>query len=407
MPVYAYKAARADGEVIEGQIEAEDTRNAALHLQAQGQTPIRIEEFHSRTATEKTAKSTPFRGRSLNAVDIELFTLELSTLLRAGLPLGKALDTLERLAEKPAVKELTTELNQAIRRGDDLSSALSKSHPLFDRFYLNMVRAGEATGALDLALQSLATFKSHSRQMRESLISALIYPSILLVLAMAAVAIMLAYVVPQFTEMFDQAGQDMPILTRIVAGAGEALTNWWWLILAITFAGSMMLRQRWQQPEGRERLDHRLLKLPLAGPLLLKLETARFTRTLATLLQNGVTLLTAMGIAKEVVNNRIVAQALERTAVRVRQGEGLGTPLTDAQLFPSLATQLIKVGEETGDLENMLDQVATIYEEQVNTGLKRLLALVEPLIIVTIAIFISVIILSIVMLILASNDLVF
>lgn len=406
MPLFAYKAARGDGEVIEGRIEAVDSRAVAQHLKADGQIPISISEHRARSASPGLPLLRPTSSR-LDARDIEMFTLQLSTLLHAGLALAQALDTLQQLVEKPALKDVIGEVNQAIRRGDTLANALQQAHPMFDRFYLNMVRAGESSGALDLALDSLARFKSNGREMRESLISALIYPAILLTLSLLAMAVMLGFVVPQFTEMFDQAGQQMPLLTRIVAGAGTLVTDWWWLILALSALLVLAIRQRWQQPEGRERRDARLLRLPLAGPLLLKLETARFTRTLATLLGNGVPLLTGMDIAREIVGNRILAQALERIAGRVRQGQGLATPMADSKAFPALATQLIRVGEQTGELESMLGRVADIYEKEVDTGLKRLLGLVEPLIIVFIAAFITLIILSVVLMILASQDMAF
>ena len=218
---------------------------------------------------------------------------------------------------------------------------------------------------------------------------------------------MLGFVVPQFTEMFNDAGREMPLLTRIVAASGSFITHWWWLIAIAIIGGVYLLRRRWEQVEGRESRDRRLLRLPLAGSLILKLETARFTRTLSTLLGNGVALLTAMDIAKEIVGNRIISQALERIAVRVRQGEGLSKPMAESKIFPMLATQLIRVGEQSGDLEPMLDRVAGIYEKEVDTGLKRLLGLVEPMIIVFIALFVTLIILSVVLMILASQDIAF
>ena len=406
MPLFSYKAASNDGDVTEGQLEAADTTAVARHLKSHGQIPISIREFGGSEGV-RLGTGWQLRRSGLNQHDIEMFTLQLSTLLHAGLSLGQALDTLLQLTEKPALRDVVSEVNQAIRRGDSLSQALQQAHPLFDRFYLNMVRAGESSGALDLALQSLATFKSNSREMRESLTSALIYPAILLTLALVAVALMLGFVVPQFTEMFNDAGREMPLLTRIVAASGSFITHWWWLIAIAIIGGVYLLRRRWEQVEGRESRDRRLLRLPLAGSLILKLETARFTRTLSTLLGNGVALLTAMDIAKEIVGNRIISQALERIAVRVRQGEGLSKPMAESKIFPMLATQLIRVGEQSGDLEPMLDRVAGIYEKEVDTGLKRLLGLVEPMIIVFIALFVTLIILSVVLMILASQDIAF
>jgi len=407
MPVFSYKAAYANGDITEGRLEASSPQAVAQHLQAAGQVPISVREYVAREAPARPRLRLNLQRESLHHRDIELFTLQLSTLLRAGLSLGQALETIARLTDKRAVRELGHSLNQAVRRGETLSDALRQAHPLFDRFYRNMVKAGESAGALDLALESLAGFKAKARETRESLISALIYPAILLILSLAAVAVMLAFVVPQFTELFDEAGQAMPLLTRIVAAAGELITRWWWLMLTLTVGMVLLLRRRWSEPHGREQRDRWLLRLPLLGTLLLKIETARFTRTLATLLGNGVSLLTAMQIAKETVGNRIVAGALETSAIRVRRGEGLGRPLSDCQVFPSLAVQLIHIGEHSGHLEPMLEQVAEIYEQEVDSGLKRLLGLVEPSIIILIALFITLIILSIVMLILASNNLVF
>jgi len=408
MPVYVFKAARANGEVIEGQLEAADRQSVVQHLQADGQIPIRIVEAGANISP--VGAKTPLLQRQRSGIghqDVEMFTLQLATLLRAGLPLSQALETLKALVSKDTLKQLVEKINQAVRGGDSLSSALQKADPQFDRFYLNMVRAGESSGALDLALESLNTFKRNAREMRESLISALIYPAILLLLALIAVAVMLGFVVPQFTEMFDQADQQMPLLTRIVAASGELLTTWWWLMLAVLVGGGYLLRRHWDTPLGAEQRDRQLLGMPLIGQLMIKLETARFTRTLATLLKIGVGLLKAMDIAKEVVTNRIVSQSLEAAAERVRHGERLSVPLRDNGVLPNLCVQLIQVGEQSGELEGMLEQVAEIYEKDVDTSLKRLLGLVEPLIIILIALFVTVIILSVVLLILASQDMTF
>jgi general secretion pathway protein F len=243
--------------------------------------------------------------------------------------------------------------------------------------------------------------------MRQALISALLYPAILLLLALVAVAVLLAFVVPQFTQMFAEAGRELPLLTRIVAGAGELLTGWWWLMLLLLGAGGWWLRRDWTDPAGRRRWDARLLRLPLVGPLIRKLQTARFTRTLSTLLGSGANLVPALDIAREIVGNAVMAQALGQVAQRVREGEGLAKPLADAGILPTLATQLIRLGETSGKLEHLLAQVADIYERDVQTSLKRLLTLAEPVIIITIALLITVIILSVVLMVLESNNLAF
>jgi len=406
MQSYRYKAANPDGQVVEGLLKAADRESVARQLLAQGRTPLHIADD-----TGGQAESTPVRRekpkRSAGRAVIDHFTLELSTLLRAGLPLGQALDTLIELADSDEMADLAGRVNREVRAGHSLSESLEKAHPAFAGFYCNMVRAGESSGALDLALARLAEFRSNQHALKQSLMSALLYPAILLVLALVAVAVLLAFVVPQFTQMFADAGRELPLLTRIVATTGEMVTQWWWLGLLVIFGTGWWLRRDWRTQAGRLRWDERLLRLPLAGDLARKLATARFSRTLATLLENGVNLVPGLEIARQVAGNSIIAQRLGMATRRVREGAGLGAALAESQALPTLAQQLIRLGEKTGNLEPMLGQIAEIYERDVQTSMKRLLTLAEPAIIVTIALMITVIILSVVLMILESNDLAF
>jgi len=406
MPRYRYKAARQDGQLIEGEIEATDRESAARTLQLQGNVPIQIDRSGPQVARAPTAGGRRGGRRSGNK-DIDLFTLELATLLRAGLPLAQALDTLAGLADNPVMADIAAAVNKEVRAGKSLSAALEHTDPGFDRFYCNMVRAGESSGALDIALERLAAFRANRSELRQALTSALIYPAILLTLALVAVAVLLAFVVPQFTQLFAEAGRDLPLLTRIVAGAGELVSNWWWLIIMLLVLVAWWLRRDWSDPNGRARWDARLLRLPLVGGLICKLQTARFARTLSSLLTNGVNLLPALEIAKEIVGNAVMARALDDVTRRVREGEGLAKPLADAAVLPAMATQLIRLGEASGRLEPLMVQVADIYERDVQTALKRLLTLAEPVIIITIALLVTVIILSVVLMILESNNLAF
>ena len=407
MPTFYYKAAKADGQVLEGRLEAGDRDGVARLLQAQGSIPLQIDDAAPISAPTSKPSQRPWQRRSVTGTDIDLFTLELSTLLAAGLPIGQALDTLIKLTENPAMSAVVEEIGGAVRGGQSLATALEESHPGFDRFYCNMVQAGESSGALDLALERLAAFRAARRELRQSLISALIYPTILLVLAMIAVAVLLAFVVPQFTQLFADAGRELPLLTRIVVCAGDLVVNWWWLMLLSVIAAGWWLRNDWRSIEGRRRWDAWLLRVPLVGPLILKLNTARFSRTLSTLLGNGVNLLAALEIACEVVGNTVVANAVNRAARRVREGQGLATSLQETNALPSLATQLIGLGERSGKLPPLLDQVAGIFERDTQTSLKRLLTLAEPAIIISVALLITVIILSVVLMILESNNLAF
>ena len=361
MPTYRYKAARGDGQMVEGKMEAHDRDGVVRSLQAQGNVPIQIESAVPAASGASRARA-GWRPSQSASTTVDFFTLELSTLLRAGLPLTQALDTLSELVEDPALAEMIQSINKAVRGGQSFSDALEQSNAGFDRFYCNMVRAGESSGALDLALERLAGFRANRRELRQSLISALIYPAILLIMAIVAVAVLLAFVVPQFTQMFADAGRDLPLLTRIVSGAGELVTHWWWLILLSLGALVWWLRNDWESPDGRARWDARLLQTPMVGSLISKLATARFARTLSSLLENGVHLVPALDIARQIVGNVVIAQALSLTAQRVREGMGLAAPLAESQAFPALATQLIKVGESSGRLEMMLSKFADKYE---------------------------------------------
>ena len=221
------------------------------------------------------------------------------------------------------------------------------------------------------------------------------------------VMVLLAFVVPQFTQMFADAGRELPLLTRIVAATGEFVTHWWWAVLAAIAAVVFLIHRDWHTPQGRLRWDARMLRLPFVGALIQKLQTARFSRTLATLLDNGVHLLPALDIAKEIVGNSVMSSALTQVTQRVREGAGLAGPLRDSGMLPALAVKLIGLGETAGKLEFMLLQVADIYDRDVETTMKRLFTLAEPVIIIVIAVMISVIILSVVLVILESNNLAF
>lgn len=406
MPWFEYRAARGDGAVVEGRSEAPDRRTLVRQLEAQGQVPLQIVE---RRAETPAAAARPWRFGSsrLTGKDVDYLTLELATLLRAALPLDRALDTMTRLAGKPARRELTENLAREIRSGASLSQAMERQDGVFDRFYVNMVRAGEASGALDLALERLAEFKQRARELRESIVSSLFYPAILIVLAIVAVAIMLAFVVPRFAEMFTEAGRELPWLTRLVVAVGSAVEHWWWLMLLAVVAFVFWARRQLSDPVSRERWDAQLLRLPLVGGLIRKIEAGRFTRTLGTLLRNGVSLPAAIDIAKEIIGNRVIGRALAQVALRVRQGEPLSRALSEAAVLPPLTTQLLKVGEETGHLERMLEQLADIHEREVRTDIQRTLTLGEPVIILVIAALITVIILSIVLAVIETNNLAF
>ena len=376
----------------------------ADRLQSMGLIPIRIEE--SLGKSEATAKGQGLFGRgTVTQDDVAVFTQEMSTLLKAGLPLDRCLEILIGLSANESVRQLMVQMREEVRGGASLSKVMEAHPQIFSRFYLNMIRAGEAGGALDVVLQRLTEFMERSRELRDTVKSALIYPAILVGVAVLSVVVLLMWVVPQFSQMFEESGKALPLPTQIVIAAGDFFRDYWWAMAGAVFVVYSWFTRQMQVPASRYRWDKRLLGLPLVGDLVGKLEVARFSRTLGTLLGNGVTLLTALSIVKETLNNTVMAKGLGDVATQLKEGKGLGKPLMETGLFPKLAVHLVMVGEETGKLQEMLIRVADIYDREVHTTVKRMLSLMEPVLILGLGLVIGGIIMSILVAILSVNDL--
>jgi general secretion pathway protein F len=293
-----------------------------------------------------------------------------------------------------------------VRGGKSLSQALDTRRDVFSRFYINIVRAGEAGGALGVVLTRLADTMERNKELRESVKSALIYPCILIGVAVLSVMVLLIWVVPQFEQTFAQAGKALPLATQVVIFLGTGLRYWWWAIAAFLIALVWFVRRMLADPAVRLRFDARMLRLPLIGDLMTKVDVARFARTLATLLGNGVTLLSGLSIVRETVGNGVLAGALDGVIVRLREGKGFGRPLGETGVYPRLAVQMILVGEESGRLEEMLVRVADVYDREVQMAVKRFLAVLEPALILSLAVFVGGIVFSILLGVMGMSELV-
>ncbi len=406
MPLFHYKMVNHDGDVLEGSMDGPSRNEVAIKLQNAGNIPLHIAETTGQQS--RTIGLSFFRSQQdrISQKDIPLFTRELATILEAGLALDHALATLEQLASKPAMKKMIGRINQRIKAGSSFSAALEAQGKTFNALYLNTVRAGEAGGALAIVLDRLADYLERSAEIRSVIVSALFYPIILSVVALLSIIALLTYVVPQFVPLFADVGQALPFLTQVVFGVAELLRQYWWLLLATFALLVWLLDRRLQNPAFRYQLDAFLLRLPLVGELIVKLNIARFARTLSTLLANGVAMLVAISIVREVIGNKVLAKAVAAAEPELERGNSLAKPLTESQHFPPLALQLIRVGEETGQLEKMLSKVADIYEKESQVTIKRLLILLEPVLILGLGAVIAVIIISILLAILGLNDLV-
>ncbi|SDZ78062.1 general secretion pathway protein F [Thiothrix caldifontis] len=396
MPTYSYKAITPQGVAKEGTLEATNEAQAAESLHTQGLIPIKISAgkvaaIASVSSAASKKSSGFFASKAVSQPDIMALTQQLSTMLRAGLPLDRALGILLEIGEKPPVIELVQGIQNSVRSGKRFADSLEASGK-FSRFYINMVRAGEAGGSIDDALARLVEYMARAKELRGTVISALIYPAILAFVAVVSIFALLTFVVPQFAQMFGDMGAELPTITRVVMGTAATLQHYWWAVLGGFLLILLGVQYVFSNEKARTGLDRSMLRWPLVGDLIGKIETARFSRSLGTLLHNGVPLLGALKIAKNTVGNRVMAAAVEESADSLKQGESLTRTLLGKGVFPPYALHMLRVGEETGRMEELLREVADIYDDEVKTSVKQMLALLEPVLILVMALSILVII---------------
>ena len=392
MALYRYKALNTRGETLEGQMEAASDAEVALRLQEQGHLPVeaRLASEGGGGSWRALLRSKPFAGQRLVQ-----FTQQLATLLGAGQPLDRALTILLELPEEPAAKRTVSEVRDAVRGGSTLSGALERQHGTFSRLYINMVRAGEAGGSLEETLQRLADYLERSRLLRGRVVNALIYPVILLVMVGLSMMFLLGYVVPQFAAMYESLDAPLPLFTKIVLALGLFVRDWWIVLVAVPALALWWLDRRLRNPAFRARFDAWILRQKLVGPMLARLETARLARTLGTLLRNGVPLMSALGIGRTVVGNRVLAADVEAAAEDVKNGVGLSAALGKGRRFPRLALQMVQVGEESGALDAMLLKTADTFEQETGQALDRMLAALVPAVTMVLALVVMAVILAV------------
>jgi general secretion pathway protein F len=405
MALFSYKAINSLGETEEGVRDAADEQGLIVALQSEGYIPIRVAPA---TARSFLGFSLGAKQSRLSQKEIGLLTGELATLLESGLPLDRSLSVLMDLtADNERLSKLIGRVLERVKGGSSLADALEKQAGVFSKFYINMIRAGEAGGSLGEVLTRLSDYLERSRELKDTISTALIYPVILLVMSLASLFVMLTFVVPQFTEMFESAGKDLPVPTQIVVGLAEGLQSYWWMLALIVVVVYGYMNFQLADPVTKKTWDRRFLAMPLFGSIILNKETANISRTLGTLLGNGVSILTALAIARETVDNLALAEVCADAEEQLKQGRNMSDALMEKGVLPKMAMQMIKMGEETGRLEEMLLRVATIYDKQLRIAIQRMLALLEPALIITLGVMIAGIIVSILLAILSVNDLAF
>ncbi len=402
MPRFRYRALTVSGEIVSGEIDGFDRAAVVARLNDDALLPIYAVESGT------TGARLSFRlGRApgLGLRDLARFSQQFARLLRAGLPLDRALEICLGLAADRGGADAIRAVLARVRDGAGLAEAMAAQGRAFPRAYVSLVRAGEESAALPAVLSRTADFLGRAEANRQRIVSALIYPALLVAVAALSVGLVLTVVLPQFAPLFAEAGARLPHSARLLLATGDTLAAAWWAIPPVIAAAILAGRQALRAPRIATARDRLLLALPLAGPLIRRIEIGRFTRTLSVLLANGVPGPRALGLAGAVIKNRVIAGAVETVAARFREGEGLSVPLARSGEFPPLVIQLIRTGEESGRLDEMLNEVAETCEEEAGRTIERLIALLVPAITVALGVLVAAVIATVMNAMISINDL--
>ena len=389
MARFNYVAVDKQGKREKGMVEAVDEQDLKKKLRLQGLVLV------SFTMSRKSSKATGFKFQSsVNSYDLTLITRQMATMLESGIALLRVINIIEKQAEKPKLKEMFGQIKNDVSQGQTLSSALAKNPKYFDKLYVSMVKAGEASGSLDVVLVRLAKSKEDSEELKGRVKGAMIYPVIVVAVSFIIVYGLMSFVVPRFVEMFAGAGMEMPALTQVVINISAVMAKFWHVILVAVVGGIFLLIKTIKTPKGKEKFDKFILKIPMIGSLLRKVAVARFTRTMATLLSSGVPILLAFDIASETSGNTVISKAVVLARNSIKEGNTIAKPLEQSGEFPVMVTQMIEVGEESGTITEMLNKISDFMETDIKQGIQGLVAAMEPLAIVIMAVLVGTIVIA-------------
>lgn len=413
MPVYQYEAMDNTGAEIKNTIEAESEAEAQQLIREKGYFITKIAE-QKKAKKKKAAEKKPAGPRkkrkfSLGRVKPKhlcTFTRQLSTLQDAGLPVLRSLKILEGQSKPGPLKSSLIGVIEDIESGSTLSEAMSKQPKAFDELYCNMVRAGEAGGALEIILQRLADFKERAQSLKKKVQGAMIYPCVVIMVAVLIVGFIMYWIVPKFKKIFEGFDTELPQITILLIDASDMVVNYWWSIFVIPFGVMIFLKIVRKNKTGEFIVDYLVLRIPLMGKILQKSITARIMRTLGTLISSGVPILEGLTIARDTAGNAVFKRAFENIYAAIREGESIATPLKEARIVDDLVVNMVDVGEETGALDNMMYKVADVYDEEVNVLVDGLVKLIEPMLVVVLGLVVGFIVIALFMpLIKLLNDL--
>jgi general secretion pathway protein F len=426
MPLFEYKAITAKGKATSGQVEADGPAELRAKLAKDGLFLTGFNEAGGKAGAGRGAGgkgpakggTAPAAGGSILAREVDLkkffervkpaeiavMTRQFGTLLKAGIPMTEALNALVDQQDRPKLRAVLGQVREKVREGGSLADALGEHRKIFPDLYVNMVRVGEASGTLDIVLQRLADFLESSVRLRSKVTAAMIYPILMFCVALVLISLMMIFVIPRMVDLFKDMGGELPLLTRILIVVSNFFTQTWYIALPLIVGGIWYFR-RWRETEaGRWKWDAFTLRVPIFGPVVRLVAVSRFARTLATLLNSSVPVLSSLEIVKSIVDNVILSKAIEEAKLAVREGESLAGPLQKSGLFPPMMTHMIAIGERTGQLEEMLANVADAYDAEVEARVTTLTAVLEPVMIVGMGIMVAFLVFAVLMPMLKMNE---
>ncbi|CAG9619510.1 type II secretion system F family protein [Sutcliffiella rhizosphaerae] len=389
MPKFTYTGRSTAGKQS-GSIISSSRREAIVKLKEKGIRVMKLEVVPESIFTKEITIGNPVKLR-----DFVIFLRQFSTLIRAGISVVDAANVLAQQTSSKALKRVLFDMEEEMKQGNPLSEAAAKHPKVFSTMFINMIKAGEASGALDDTLDRLATQFEKQHETKQKIVSALTYPAVLGVIAIGVVIFLLVGVVPTFVAMFSDFGAELPLITRFVLGASEWMQGYWWLLILIGLGFAVALMGMKTQKQTKYYIDYALLRMPIFGTLLQKAVIAKMTRTLSSLFSSSVPILQAISIVEKIVDNEVISQVISKSKIELEKGESLTGPMSEHWAFPPLVTQMISIGESTGSLDTMLEKIAEFYEKEVDYATDRLKSLIEPLMIVVLAIIVGTIVASI------------
>lgn len=393
MPLYEFQAKTDDGRIVKGELEAGNESEARIRMRAQRLTPLRIDVKKGGSVTSTGAGKAIF-GASVNPKDLQVFTRQFAVLVSAGVPIVQSLEAMAKGARTPAMENVLRGVSADVERGRRLGDALSARPTVFDRLYVNLVRAGEEGGVLDVVLNRLASYIETSVKLKGKVKSALFYPIAVIVVAIIVVSFIMVFVVPKMSAMFQSSRQELPALTVWVIAASNFMKHYWYIIGAILAGIPALLKTYYETEDGRKVMDSIFIEIPVFGDLIKKSAIARFSRTLSTLLSSGVRIIDALEISASTTGNWMIEKALIETRDQVSRGKTLAEPLAKIPYFPNMVTQMISIGEQTGNIDQMLSKVADFYEDEVTNATDAMTSLLEPILMVVLGTIIAIIVVA-------------